>query len=61
MKNPSAELRAHRTQHQSVDRHLFDKPDLDRILAREIWRQGFGPPVLRRPADDICSGLETTR
>ena len=49
-----AALRAHRTQHQSIDRHFFSQPDLDRILATEIWRSGIGPPLRRRPATDLA-------
>jgi LmbE family N-acetylglucosaminyl deacetylase len=48
----TAALRAHRTQHRSVTRHFFDQPDVDRILAFEIYRQAFGPPLASRPADD---------
>ena len=48
-----AALRAHRTQHQSVDRYFFDRPDLDRILSTELWRQGFGPELVERPAREI--------
>jgi LmbE family N-acetylglucosaminyl deacetylase len=48
-----AALRAHRTQHQSIDRHFFNQPDLDRILATEIWRSGSGAPLRRRPAADL--------
>jgi LmbE family N-acetylglucosaminyl deacetylase len=44
-----AALRAHRTQHQSIDRHFFHKPDLEGILATETWRQGFGPALRERP------------
>jgi LmbE family N-acetylglucosaminyl deacetylase len=49
-----AALRAHRTQHQSIDRHFFKKPDLDRILATEIWRRGQGPAPHGRPARDLA-------
>jgi LmbE family N-acetylglucosaminyl deacetylase len=48
-----AALRAHRTQHLSIDRYFFNQPDLDRILAKEIWRQGFGPPLPVRPLTDL--------
>jgi LmbE family N-acetylglucosaminyl deacetylase len=48
-----AALRAHRTQHQSIERHFFVKPDLDRILATEIWRQGVGPALKQRPSRDL--------
>lgn len=53
----AAALRAHRTQHLSVDRYFFDQPDPGRILDREIWRQAWGPPLRRRPAPDILAGL----
>ncbi len=48
-----AALRAHRTQHLSIDRYFFNQPDLDRILGTEIWRSGFGPPLRQRPASDL--------
>lgn len=51
-------LRAHRTQHQSIDRCFFQQPDLDRILATEIWRQAWGPPLESRPSGDLLEGLE---
>ena len=53
-------LRAHRTQHLSIDRCFFSKPDVDRILAIEIFRQAWGPPVERVPADDILEGVDLT-
>ena len=52
-----AALGAHRSQHLSIDRHFFSKPDLDRILATEIWRQASGPPLLDRPAADLFIDL----
>jgi LmbE family N-acetylglucosaminyl deacetylase len=52
-----AALRAHRTQHLSIDRHFFRKPDLDRILGIEIWRQAWGPPLRERPARDVLIDL----
>ena len=48
-----AALRAHRTQHLSINRYFFDQPDRDRILATELWRQGYGPTLIERPARDI--------
>jgi LmbE family N-acetylglucosaminyl deacetylase len=48
-----AALRAHRTQHLSIDRHFFSQTDLDRVLATEYWRSAFGPPLRRRPATDL--------
>jgi LmbE family N-acetylglucosaminyl deacetylase len=53
----AAALRAHRTQHRSVEKHFFSQPDLDRVLGIEIYRQGYGPALARRPADDIFEGL----
>jgi LmbE family N-acetylglucosaminyl deacetylase len=53
----AAALRAHRTQHLSVDRYFFNRPDLDRILAIETWRQGWGPSLRARPSDDLLEGL----
>jgi LmbE family N-acetylglucosaminyl deacetylase len=53
----AAALRAHRTQHLSIDRHFFSQPDPDRILGVEIWRQAWGPPPSCRPAVDVLAGL----
>lgn len=52
-----AALRAHRTQHLSIDRYFFNQPDLDRILAIETWRQAWGPEPAQRPSADILEGL----
>jgi len=52
-----AALRAHRSQHLSVERYFLSQPDPDRVAAREIWRQAFGPSIDRRPAADIFEGL----
>lgn len=52
-----AALRAHRSQHLSVDKHFFTRSDLDRVLATEIWRQGYGPELRSRPSGDIFEGL----
>ncbi len=54
----AAALRAHRTQHQSVDRYFFDQPDVDRILAVEIYRQAWGLALARRPSNDVFEGLQ---
>jgi len=48
----AAALRAHRTQHSSINRYFFSQPDVDRILSLEIWRQAWGPP-LQRPQGDL--------
>lgn len=49
----AAALRAHRTQHQSVDRYFWAHPDPRRVLSTEIWRQGWGPALTQRPATEI--------
>jgi LmbE family N-acetylglucosaminyl deacetylase len=53
----AAALRAHRTQHVSIDRHFFDLPQIDRILSIETFRQGFGPALSKRPAVDIFESI----
>ena len=53
----AAALRAHRTQHVSIDRHFFHLPDVDRILSVETFRQAFGPPLAKRPATDLFEAI----
>jgi len=53
----AAALRAHRTQHLSIDRCFFNQPNLDRILAVEVWRHAWGPPLAARPANDLLQGI----
>ncbi len=54
----SRALRAHRTQHLSVDRYFFSRPDVDRILDLEVYRQGWGPEMGNRPSADVFEGLD---
>ena len=54
----AAALRAHKTQHLSIDRYFFDQPDVDQILSVEIYRQGWGPALARRPSDDVFEGID---
>jgi LmbE family N-acetylglucosaminyl deacetylase len=54
----AAALRAHRTQHVSIDRHFFHLPDVDKILSIETFRQAFGPPLSNRPSSDIFESLQ---
>ena len=51
-------LRAHRTQHISINRCFFGKADVDRILSVEIFRQAWGPAFGRSPAADVLVGLD---
>jgi LmbE family N-acetylglucosaminyl deacetylase len=53
----AAALRAHRTQHVSIDRHFFDLPDVDRILSVETFRQCFGPALAAKPSADIFDSI----
>jgi LmbE family N-acetylglucosaminyl deacetylase len=53
-----AALKAHRTQHQSLNRIFFSKPDVTRLLGVEMFRQAFGPPLASRPATDVFAGIE---
>ena len=51
-------LRAHRSQHVPVDRCFLSKPDLDKILSIETFRQAWGPPLRRVPVDDVLAGID---
>ena len=53
----AAALRAHRTQHLSIDRLFFSQPDVDRLLSVEAYRQAWGPPLPAAPADDLAIGV----
>ena len=53
----AAALRAHRTQHLSINRCFFDHAEIDAILSIEVWRQAWGPALERRPAGDIFEGI----
>lgn len=53
----AAALRAHRSQHLSIDRLFFNETDLDRIFSVEVWRQAWGPLPARRPSGDLLEGL----
>jgi LmbE family N-acetylglucosaminyl deacetylase len=52
-----AALRAHRSQHLSIDRLFFNQPNVERALAIEAWRQAWGPPTGSRPGRDLLAGL----
>ena len=54
----AAALRAHRTQHVPIDRCFFSKPDVDRILSVEVFRQAWGPPLQRVPEHDVLAGID---
>ena len=53
-----AALKAHRSQHLSIDRLFFSQSDLDRVLGVEVWRQAWGPPLARRPSTDLFEGID---
>ena len=54
----AAALRAHRTQHVSIDRHFFHLPDVEQILSVETFRQAFGPSLRQRPATDLFESID---
>ena len=54
----STALRAHRSQHISIDRVFFSQPDVERLLSVETFRQAWGPPLARRPCPDLFEGME---
>ena len=56
----AAALRAHRTQHHSVDTHFFNQPDVERILSTEIYRQGSGPAPATRPSPNPFDGIDAS-
>ena len=51
-------LRAHRTQHVSIERCFFSKADVDRILSVEVFRQAWGPALGGVPEDDVLAGID---
>ncbi len=53
-----AALRAHRSQHLSIDRLFFSQTNLDRVLGVEVWRQAWGPRLSQRPSTDLFDGLD---
>src|SRR6185436_14604355 len=52
-----AALRAHRSQHLSIDRHFFNQPDLEHVFDVEVWRHAWGPGTRDRPSADLMEGL----
>ena len=53
-----AALRAHRSQHLSIDRLFFNQPDQGHIYDLEVWRQAWGPATRNRPCADLLEGLQ---
>ena len=52
-----AALRAHRSQHLSIDRHFFNQPDLEHVFDVEVWRHAWGPATRDRPSADLMEGV----
>ena len=50
-------LSAHRTQRHGIERLFLGRANLEEILSVEVFRQAFGPPLPRRPVDDIFDGI----
>ncbi|HOG29739.1 MAG TPA: PIG-L family deacetylase [Vicinamibacterales bacterium] len=53
----AAALRAHRSQHLTIDRIFFSKPDRGRLLSVELFRQAFGPRLGSVPETDLFAGI----
>ena len=51
----AAALRAHRTQHLSINRLFFSQPDVDHLLSVEAFRQAWGPTLPRRPMGELSA------
>ncbi len=51
-------LRAHRTQHESVEKHFFSQPDVERILSTEVYRHAWGPTLSNRPCPDVFANID---
>jgi LmbE family N-acetylglucosaminyl deacetylase len=51
-------LAAHRTQHVLLNKLYLQRPDVERILGFDVLRHAWGPPLARRPADDLFVGCE---
>jgi LmbE family N-acetylglucosaminyl deacetylase len=53
----AAALRAHRTQHQGIDRLWLAPAASAEIMSTETFRLGWGVPLGTRPAADLFEGL----
>ena len=53
-----AALKAHATQHQSLERNFLSQPDGMRLLGAEPFRQAFGPRLAAKPSPDLFEGLD---
>ena len=53
-------LRAHRTQHRSIDPRWFAPAESEAILSTETFRLGWGWPPNVRPACDLFDGLASS-
>jgi N-acetylglucosamine malate deacetylase 2 len=53
----AAALRAHETQHESVETRFFSQAEVDQILSVETFRHAWGPPLASRPARNVRAGL----
>ncbi len=53
-------LRAHRTQHLSIDRIWFNRPNPEMLLSSEPFRQAWGPPLDARPRTDLFAGMDVS-
>ncbi|MEO8256730.1 MAG: PIG-L family deacetylase [Acidobacteriota bacterium] len=50
-------LSAHRTQRATLDKLYLKQANVEHLLSFDVLRQAWGPPIERRPADDVFAGL----
>jgi LmbE family N-acetylglucosaminyl deacetylase len=50
-------LEAHKTQHVVLDKLYLKHRDVEQFLSFDVLRQGWGPPLRQRPADDVFAGI----
>jgi LmbE family N-acetylglucosaminyl deacetylase len=50
-------LKAHRSQHLSIERIFLEQPDVELLLGQEAFRQAYGPPLSHRPLDDLLDSI----
>jgi LmbE family N-acetylglucosaminyl deacetylase len=50
-------LEAHKTQHVVLDKLYLKHPEVETFLSFDVLRQGWGPPIGARPANDVFVGI----
>jgi LmbE family N-acetylglucosaminyl deacetylase len=53
----AAALRAHRTQHVTLEKLYLNQPNCEQMLSFDVLRQAWGPRLANRPAVDVFAGM----